>query len=87
MANRKQEKVSKLHDSRDKAEAEPNKIQQKLNDAIGIGERCVRVDRLVTSFDEAMTKTFAKNEQLLDLANKSTNPESVKEDLEKCQKR
>ena len=30
-----------------------------------------------------MTKTFAKNEQLLDLANKSTNPESVKPDLEK----
>ena len=35
MANRMQEKVAKLHDSRAKAEAELNKIQQKLNDAVG----------------------------------------------------
>ena len=78
-----QKKVSKQHDSRAKAEAELNKIQQKLNDTIGIAERRVRVDRLVTSSEEAMTKAFAKNEQLLDLANKSSNPESVKPDLEK----
>ena len=43
-----QEKVSKLHDSRTKAEAELNKIQQKLIDAIENAERRVRVDRLVT---------------------------------------
>ena len=72
-----------MHDSRAKAEAELNKIQQKLNDAIGNAERRVRVDRLVTSCEEAMTKAFAKNQQLLELANKSTNPESVKPDLEK----
>ena len=78
-----QEKVSKLHDSRTKAEAELNKIQQKLIDAIENAERRVRVDRLVTSCEEALTKAFAKNEQLLELANKSTNPESVKADLEK----
>ena len=83
MADRMQEKVAKLHDSRAKAEAELNKIQQKLNDAVGNAERRVRVDRLITSCEEAMTKAFAKNEQLLDLANKSTNPESVKPDLEK----
>ena len=83
MADRMQEKVAKLHDSRAKAEAELNKIQQKLNDAVGNAERRVRVDRLITSCEEAMTETFAKNEQLLDLANKSTNPESVKPDLEK----
>ena len=83
MADRMQEKVAKLHDSRAKAEAELNKIQQKLNDAVGNAERRVRVDRLITSCEEAMTKAFAKNEQLLDLANKSTNPKSVKPDLEK----
>ena len=83
MADRMQEKVAKLHDSRGKVEAELNKIQQKLNDAIGNAERRVRIDRLVSSYEEAMTKAFAKNEQLLDLANKSTNPESVKPDLEK----
>ena len=78
-----QKKVSKLHDSRAKSEAELNKIQQKRNDAIGKTERRVRVDQLITSCEEAMTKTFAKNEQLLGLANESTNPESVKPDLEK----
>ena len=83
MADRMQEKVAKLHDSRAKAEAELIKMQQKLNDAIGNAERRVRVDRLVTSCEEAMTKAFAKNEQLLDLDNKSTNPESVKPDMEK----
>ena len=60
MADTMQKKVSKLHDSRAKSEAELNKIQQKLNDAIGNAERRVRVDRLVISCEEAMTKAFAK---------------------------
>ena len=60
MADRMQEKVAKLNDSRAKAEAELKNIQQKLNDAIGSAERRVRVDRLVTSCEEAMTKAFAK---------------------------
>ena len=55
-----QKKVSKLHESRAEAGAELNKIQQKLNDAIGNAELRVRVDRLVTSCEEAMTKGFAK---------------------------
>ena len=40
-----QEKVTKLHDSCAKAEAELSKIQQKLNAAVGNAERRVRVDR------------------------------------------
>ena len=83
MTDRMQDKVTKLHDSRATAETELNKIQQKLIDAIGNAERRVRIDRLVTSCEEAITKAFAKNEQLLELANKSTNPEAVKPDLEK----
>ena len=83
MTDRIQNKVTKLHDSRAKAETELNKIQQKLIDAIGNAERRVRIDRLVTSCEEAITKAFAKNEQLLELANKSTNPEAVKPDLQK----
>ena len=42
-----------------------NKVQQKHNDAIGIAERRVRVDRLVTSCEEAMTKAFAKKRTTL----------------------
>ena len=78
-----QKKVSRLHGGRAKAEAELNKIQQKLNGAIGNAEGRVQVDRVVTSCEEAMTEAFAKNEQLLVLDNKPTNPESVKPDLEK----
>ena len=59
MADTMQEKVSKIHDTGAKAEAELNTIQQKLNDAIGNAERRVRVDRLVTSCEEAMTRVFA----------------------------
>ena len=66
-----------------KAEAELNEIQQKLIDAIGNAERRVRVDRLFTSCEEVLTKAFAKNEQLLDLANKSSIPGSVEPDFEK----
>ena len=55
-----QDKVSKLHDGRAEAEAELNKIQQKLIEALENTERCVRVDRLVTSCEEAMTKAFRK---------------------------
>ena len=61
MADTMQKKVSKLQDNRAKAEVELNKIQQQLNDAIGNAERRVRVDRLVSSCEEAMTKAFAKN--------------------------
>ena len=64
------------------AQTELNKNQQKLKDETKNAERRVRVDRLVTLCEEAMTKAVAKNEQLLDLANKSTNPMSVKPDLE-----
>ena len=38
MTDRMQDKVTKLHDSRAKAETELNKVQQKLIDAIGNAE-------------------------------------------------
>ena len=55
-----QQKVSKLHDSRAKAEAEINKVQQKLIVAVGKADRRVRVDQLVTWCEEAKTKHLAK---------------------------
>ena len=45
-------------------------------------DRRVRVERLVTSCDEAMTKLFAKHEQLFELAGKTEDPSLVKQDLE-----
>ena len=45
-------------------------------------DRRVRVERLVTSCDEAMTKLFAKHEQLFELAGKTEDPSLVKQGLE-----
>ena len=77
------EKVQKLFDSRAKAEADLNKIQREVTEAVNNAERRVRIERLVTYCEEAMTKAFSKNEQLLELAKKTSDPASVKADLEK----
>ena len=45
-------------------------------------DRRVRLERLVTSSDEAMTKLFAKHEQLFELAGKTEDPSLVEQDLE-----
>ena len=83
MAEPTSEKVRKLFEGRTKAETELKKIQNEIVDAINNSERRVRVERLVRSCEEAMTKAFAKNEQLLELAKKTTNPNSNSADLEK----
>ena len=77
------EKVQKLYDSRTRAETELKKVQQKIVDAVDNAERRVRVERLVTSCEEAMTKAFSRHDQLYAYAAKSTNPEKLKAELEK----
>ena len=76
-------KVQKLFESRAKAEADLNKTQRDVTEAVNNAERRVRVERLVTHCEEAMNKAFAKNEQPLELANKTSDPATVKTDLEK----
>ena len=44
-------------------------------------DRRVRVERLVTSCDEAMAKLFAKHEQFFELAGKTEDPSLVEQDL------
>ena len=82
MADSMQEKVRKLFECRSKAEAELRRIQQKVDDAVENKDRRVRVERLVSSCDEAMTKLFSKHELLFDLATKTEDPSLVKDDLE-----
>ena len=77
------EKVQKLYDSRAKVEADLNRYQKDVTEAVNNADRRVRVERLVTSCEEAMTKAFAKNEQLLELAKKTNDPATVTADLEK----
>ena len=82
MANHIQEKVRKLFESRAKAETKLQRLQGKVQDAVENKDRCVRIERLVTSCDEAMTKLFAKHEQLFELVGKTEDPSLVTQDLE-----
>ena len=70
MAEPMQEKVRKLFESRSKAETELRRAQQKVQDAVEDGERRVRVERLVSSCEEAMTTLLSKHDLLLNLATK-----------------
>ena len=82
MVNPVQGKVQKLFDSCAKAKTDLNKYQKDVTEAVNNADRRVRVERLVTSCEKALTKAFAKNEQLLGLAKKSNDPANVTADLE-----
>ena len=66
------EKVQRLFDSRATAEADLNTFQKDVSRS-----------KLLTYCEDAMTKAFSKNEQLLELAKKTSDPGSVTEDLGK----
>ena len=82
MTDTRQDKVRKLFESRAKAETELQRLLEKVQDAVENKDRRIRVERLVTFCDEAMTKLFAKHEQLFELAGKTEDPSLVKQDLE-----
>ena len=54
--------------SRSKAVTELQRLQAKVQDAVENKDGRLRVERLATSCDEAMTKMFAKHEQFFELA-------------------
>ena len=81
--SRSQSVPFKSFESCAKAEVDLNKTQRDVTEAINNAERRVRVEQLVTHCEEAMTKAFAKNEQLLELAKETSDPASVNADLEK----
>ena len=60
-----------------------NTLQKKVLDSITIGDRKVRVKRLVKETEDAMTKVIDRNAQLLTLASKTSDSETVQADLEK----
>ena len=76
-----QEKLRKLLESQSQAETELSRLQEKVQDAVEDKDRRVRIERLVTSCDEAMTKLFAKHEQLFDLAGRRLDPSLVTQDF------
>ena len=56
--------------------------QQQLVEAVDNAERKVRVECLVKWCEEAITKAFGKHEELYSFADKTTDPDALKNDLE-----
>ena len=83
MTDSKQEKVQKLHENRLKAHTVLNTLQKKILDSITNGDRRVRVERLVKETEDAMTKAFTRNEQLITLASETSDSGNIQADLEK----
>ena len=52
-------------------------------EAVDNAEKKVRVESLVKLCEEAMTKAFGKHDQLFSSADKTTDPDAMKNDLEK----
>ena len=57
-------------------------MQQTISESIVNADRRVKAERLVKEAEDAMTKTFNKNEQMISFALKAANAETLKADLE-----
>ena len=65
MADTRQDKVTKVSESRCSGETELQRLEAKVQYTVENKDRCIRVEKLVTSCDEAITKRFA-NEQIFE---------------------
>ena len=76
------EKTKKLFESRARTEADLKRYHQKVEDAVQKKVRSCRVEKLVTSCTETMSKLVRKHELLLDHSKKTENREVVTLELE-----
>ena len=67
ISKQQHKRLSKLVESRKKAELEIKRIHQQIDEAVQNGNRRVRVERLVTSCKDAITKAIKRHNQLLEL--------------------
>ena len=81
-ANPMLEKTKKLFESRSRTETDLKRYHQKVEDAVQQKNRSCRVERLVKSCTETMSKLVGKHELLLDHSKKTENPEVVTLELE-----
>ena len=72
-----QEKLKKLFNARSNLESELCNIHKDITDAIDRQERKVKVERLVSKLKDVFSKLVQKNEELVDLASKAENPDSI----------
>ena len=74
--------MSKLLESREKADLEVKRIHQQIDEAVQMGDPGVQVERLVTSCADAMTKAVRRYDQLLQLTLKVDDSASLLKEKE-----
>ena len=72
MTNFPHGKVTKLFESRTKLEIELNNVQVSIQDAVQAADRCVGLERLVSTSLKVLAKAVAKNEQVFAPADKTS---------------
>ena len=72
-----QEKLKKLFNRRYNLESDLCNIHKDITDAIDRQNRKIKVERLVSKLKDVFSKLVQKNEELLDLASKTENPDSI----------
>ena len=78
-----QDKFNKLYSARAKLEAELNNIYGEISNAVDKQDRKVKIERLFVKCKDAFTRVVDKNEELIDLAQKTEDPDAACKNLEK----
>ena len=81
MSDQQHEKVSKLLESRKKAESEVRRKHQQTNEAVENGDRRAHVERLATSCKDTMTRAINRHDELVALTLKVDSASLLKEQV------
>ena len=77
MCYRHHEGLSKLLESRENAESGVERIYKQIDETVQNGDRHVRVESLIRSCKDAITKTVKRHDQLFDLTQKVDDSASL----------
>ena len=78
-----QDKFNKLFCVRAKLEAKLNKNYDKINNSVDKQDTKVKIEWLIVKCKDAFTRIVDKNEEFLDLAQKTEDPDAACKNLEK----
>ena len=78
-----QDKFNKVSSARAKLEAELNNIYGEINNAVDNQDSKVKIEHLIVKCKGASTIVVDRNEELLDLAQKTEDPDADRKNLEK----
>ena len=71
------DKLKKIFNARSNLESDSRNIHRDITDAIDRQDRRVKFERLVSKLKDVFSKLVQKNEEIIDLASKAENPDSI----------